>query len=253
MQVHVTYDRPEGRPEGPVQLGWLRADDMSGVIFPAPERLRPAAKSAHAKSAARCPAILSLEARLFQVTCPFDLHLGVTEGEKGWTLLNRAGQSSAVRPNKLNQHLHLVKPPELRDGARPILQLSLPYIFFTDEPAWLSQLPPYLHVPGTPWPGTMLAGRFPCSIWPRPLMWAFEWHDTGADLRLRRGEPLFYIQIEAGEPDRPIQLVEAEKTPEFQAYLDHISGAVNYVNQTFQLFREAEAVRPARLLTPRQR
>ncbi len=37
------------------------------------------------------------------------------------------------------------------------------------------------------------------------------------------------------------------------AYIEHISGAVNYVNQTFSLFRAAEEVRPARLVVPKAR
>jgi hypothetical protein len=35
--------------------------------------------------------------------------------------------------------------------------------------------------------------------------------------------------------------------------MDKISGAVNYVNQTFSLFKAAEAVRPAKLLSPKKR
>ena len=46
-------------------------------------------------------------------------------------------------------------------------------------------------------------------------------------------------------------MIEAEMTPELKTYLDHISGAVNYVSQTFSLFEAAERVRPDTLLTPR--
>ena len=39
-------------------------------------------------------------------------------------------------------------------------------------------------------------------------------------------------------------------TPELRQYLDMISGAVNYVNQTFGLFKAAEERRPAKLVSP---
>ena len=68
-------------------------------------------------------------------------------------------------------------------------------------------------------------------------MWAFEWHDIEKELRLSRGEPLFYCQFETIPQNRPIQLVESARTPELNAYLEHISGAVNFVNQTFSLFQ----------------
>lgn len=84
-------------------------------------------------------------------------------------------------------------------------------------------------------------------------MWAFEWHEPEKDIVLRRGEPLFYIQFEAEGPDRPVQVVEAERTPELAKYIEQIGGVVNYVNQTFALFKAAEAMRPAKLLVPKGR
>ena len=52
---------------------------------------------------------------------------------------------------------------------------------------------------------------------------------------------------------RAVQMVEAERTPELAAYLEKISGVVNYVNQTFGLLKAAQAMRPAKLLTPKVR
>ena len=119
--------------------------------------------------------------------------------------------------------------------------------------AYLSQLSAFAHYRPDPLPGTIFGGRFPISIWPRPLMWAFEWHEPKKDLILRRGEPLFYVQFEGMDPSRPVQLVEAERTAELQAYLEKVSGVVNYVNQTFGLFKAAEALRPRKLLVAKDR
>ena len=52
---------------------------------------------------------------------------------------------------------------------------------------------------------------------------------------------------------RVVQMVEAEKTPELLAYLEKIGGVVNYVNQTFGLFKAAEALRPKKLLKAKER
>ena len=41
-----------------------------------------------------------------------------------------------------------------------------------------------------------------------------------------------------------------EVTPELEEYIQQISGAVDYVNQTFSLFRTAEKRRPKTLLKP---
>jgi hypothetical protein len=49
-------------------------------------------------------------------------------------------------------------------------------------------------------------------------------------------------------PERQFQVFEAERTPELQEYCKMITGAVNYVNQTFSLFKRAAEVRPSQLL-----
>ncbi|MFC7706459.1 hypothetical protein ACFQXB_20025 [Plastorhodobacter daqingensis] len=254
MRINIIVEREAEDPRsGPVVVGWFRATEKGGVLFDPPERVtfRETNRS-HAKSAARCPAVINLESRYFLIRCPFDLHIGFGRDASGKpVLINRAGAASPIRSNKLNEVLTLVSEAEWRYPGRPTIQLQLPYVFIADELVYMTQLDAFAHYRRQPLPGTIFGGRFPINLWPRPIMWAFEWHEPEKDLVLRRGDPLFYCQFEGQGPERPLQMIEAERTPELQAYMDHISGAVNYVNQTFSLFRAAEAARPARLLKPR--
>ena len=117
-------------------------------------------------------------------------------------------------------------------------------MFIRDEPVYLSQVPPFLdYQDSEPIPGTLFGGRFPIDVWPRPLTWAFGWHNIKKPIRLKRGQPLFYCQFELDNPERQFQVFEAERTPELQEYCKMITGAVNYVNQTFSLFKRAAEVR----------
>jgi hypothetical protein len=256
MDINLTFARPEeGAGSGPVQVGWFLTSDKQAVLYDPPERLilRPANK-AHAKSAGRCPAVIQLESRYFVVKCPFDLNIGFKRDEKGKAvLINRSGTASPVRGNKLGDLLVLVNEAEWRYPDRPTVQLMLPYCFVADEMVYLSEVAAFAHYRSDPLPGTIFGGRFPLTIWPRPLMWAFEWHEPEKDIVIKRGEPLFYVQFEAMDPARPVQLIEAERTPELAAYLEKIGGVVNYVNQTFGLFKAAEALRPKTLLVPKNR
>lgn len=256
MDINITFASPtDGPGSGPLQIGWFRAEHKNAVLFDPPERvsLRGTNKT-HAKSAGRCPSVVQLESRYFMVKCPIDLHLGITKDDKGHTVLvNRLGEASPVRSNKLREMVVLVKEAEWRYPDRPTVQIALPYTFIADELCYVSQIAPFMHYLQQPWPGTIFGGRFPISVWPRPMMWAFEWHDTSKDLILRRGDPLFYVQFEGQDPARPIQLIEADLTPELTQYLESISGVVNYVNQTFSLFKAAEALRPAKLLKAKER
>ncbi len=256
MQINISYERPaEGPGSGPVKIGWLLTENDSGIVFSPPERVRSAEMSkSHAKSASRCPAVIAMEARYFAIKCPFDLHLRFVRDKDGRPLLkNLLGEKSPVRGNKLKKHLHVVEESEWRYAKRPTIQLSLPYILVADEPVYMTQLAPFMHYRREPLPGTIFGGRFPINLWPRPLMWAFEWHDIETDLKLTRGEPLFYCLFETEPQDRAIQVFEAERTPQLTEYLELIGGAVNYVNQTFALFKEAEARRPTTLLQAKTR
>lgn len=100
----------------------------------------------------------------------------------------------------------------------------------------MTQLAAFMHDNKTLLLGTIFGGRFPIHNWPRPLMWAFEWHDTSQYLVLKRGDPWFYVQFETSPQDRAVSMVAAENTPELAKYLEHITASVNYVNQIFSLF-----------------
>lgn len=256
FHVNINVDSGDAEGSGPATIGWLLAKDESQLIYRPPQRLKYLSSSdqrTHAKAVSACPAVLGLESRLFEVQCPCDLTLEMTETDFGEpAVVNSDGPMSAVRDDVLADLIILHPREEWRSPERPILQMRLPYIFIADEPVYMSQLPPFQHLRKTPLPGLMVPGRFPIHIWPRTLTWAFEWHDIDAPLSLRRGEPLFYVLFEVFPQSRAIQLMEAERTPELEAYLQQINGVVGYVNQTFSLFKSAEKLRPARLVQPKK-
>ncbi len=254
MKINFTIeDEQKFVGEGSIQIGWFLIEDKAAILYAPPYRMRSQSQTKHAKSASRCPAVLQLESRYFVIDCPFDLHLRFARDEQGKaTLVNVLGEQSPVRANKLRELLTIVNENEWRTPNIPIVQLKLPYCFIADEVVYITQLDAFGHYRKHPLPGTIFGGRFPIHIWPRPLMWAFEWHDTSKDLILKRGEPLFYCQFDAFDPSRTVKLVEAEKTAELVNYMDQISGVVNYVNQTFSLFNEVEKIRPKSLLSSKK-
>ncbi len=256
MQITITHERDDDGPKsGPVTVGWFLTQDKGAILYDAPERLMfRQTNKAHAKSASRCPAVIQMESRYFVVKCPFDIHLGCGRDKEGKApLVPRGGVGSSIRASKLGELLTLVNEVEWRFPDRPTIQMVLPYCFIADELVYMTQIGTFAHYRRDPLPGTIFGGRFPINVWPRPLMWAFEWHEPERDIKIARGEPLFYCQFEADGPERPVQMVEAERTAELNAYMDKIGGVVNYVNQTFSLFKAAEAVRPAKLLKAKDR
>ncbi len=257
VQINISVEDPtddDGR--GSVTVGWFVPKSTEAkVIYESPKRVRTTEQSAsHAKSVSRCPAVLNFQSRLFEIKCPVDIAVSFTRHEDGTAELHAAGgPHSSIRRGKLAQLIRMANEAEWRHPDRPILQLALPYIFVADAPVLINQLAPFLYYREDALPGTMFAGRFPIHVWPRPIMWSFEWHDTQKPLVIKRGDPLFYVQFETMPQERPVQLVEAELTTELQEYLDLISGTVDYVSRTFSLMQAAADQRPSQLVVQKRR
>ena len=238
-----------------VEIGWLLETDKAGFIWEPPKQFRRSDPApSHAKAVSYCPAVLDYEARTFDVPCPLDLHIRFRYGEKGEPgLINAAGDQSAIRSKHLGQMVSVMARKEWRHPDRPIIQIITPYTFVTDEPVWMNQMPPFLHYRADPLPGVFIGGRLPLHIWPRQMMWAFEWHDVTKDLKLSRGEPWFSVRFETHDPTRAVRLVEAEMNDALREYIKGMAGVTNYVKRTFSLFDTAQSRRPAKLLTKKQR
>lgn len=235
-----------------IEAGYVIDAAKAAVIWDEPAPFRREAKAQVAKSVLACPAVIELEARHYVITAPFDLHLRFAFDAQGRpSIINVAGDKSTIRAKHLNQILSIVSRNEWRHPDRPIIQIATPYLFLADEPVWINQLPPFFSYAEPELPGVLIAGRFPIHIWPRHLMWAFEWHDIEKDLVIRRGQPWFYVRFESEQPARPVRLTECTITPEIQRYIDSVSGVTNYVNRTFALFERAKRKRPKRLVVAR--
>lgn len=232
------------------EVGWLLQTDHARFLWDAPRPLkRIDTPPQHAKSVAFCPAVIDQENRLFEVTCPFDLQLRIQINENGEASLNdTAGDESGINPRSLSQLSIISQRRQWKHPDRPLVQLKTPYTFIADEQVYLSQMPPFLSYKNPQWPGVVIGGRIPIHIWPRPLSWAFEWHDISQRLIIRRGEPWFYVRFETKDASRHVRLIEAELTPKLKSYFAGINGVVNYMNGTFSLFATAQARRPKQLL-----
>jgi hypothetical protein len=237
-----------------IEVGWLLKDDLAAVIWDAPKPvISKLSKSQSSKSVQACPAVIQYDRLHYVINSPVDLHLSINTTSKGLLQLRDVdGVMSAVRPAGMQKLIVMSPQAEWRHPLRPILQLVTPYVFVSDDPVYVNQLPPFLHYPKNAWPGIQICGRFPIDVWPRVHMWALEWHDLSKDLILKRGEPLFYVRFETANPSALIRLVEAERTPELETYMRQITDVTNYVNQSFQLFKTARERRPEKLLVEKK-
>jgi hypothetical protein len=251
MAAWLEWIRKPAERRRVVEVGWMVDADKAGFIYEAPRQYqRNAPKPASTKAVGYCPAVLDYEARIFEVPCPFDLHLRLARDAEGNLQLQYPRpHESTSNPQYVSRLIVASNPTEWREPDKPVLQIMTPYRFVADEPVWINQLPPFYHFRRPPLPGLMIGGRFPIHDWPRVLSWAFEWHRPEKDLILTRGEPWFCARFETADPSRQVRLVEAEMTPELEQYLKGMDTVTQYVSRTFSLFPTARSRRPQQLLT----
>lgn len=244
-------EQEEAKRARSYDVGWLFNNDKTSLIWAAPQPSREPSQSSAGKSVGVCPAVIEFDRRHFIIPCPIDLHLRIAITPDGKINITNMDMQGAVRPGALNQIMLIMPQPEWRHPERPVIQITTPYLFVADDHVYINQFPPFLHYTAAPRPGVQLCGRYPIDVWPRPLMWAFEWHDMSKDLVLRRGEPWFYVRFEGPDPSAQTRLIEAKMTPELRGYVDSLTDVTNFVSQTFSLFKTARARRPEKLLTPK--
>lgn len=242
---------PAGTALRTATVGWLLNADNASIIWDTPRPVRIDSQSSDPRSVGQCPSVLDFDRRHYVVNCPIDVHLRLSLTPTGMDITNVLADKSPLRSEALQRWIVFQPRHEWRHHDRPVLQMLTPFVFVSDDPLYLNQYPPFMHYLGDARPGVPISGRFPIDIWPRAVMWAFEWHDTTKDLILRRGEPLFYVRFEGADPAASVRLIEAKKTPELESFMASITGVTEIIGQTYSLFKNARERRPAQLLFPK--
>ena len=233
-----------------VRIGWLLDVNQAALIYEEPRPLRhKAEKPASSKALTNCPAVQNVEARYYEILCPFDLRIALRQGPQGGLgLQDASGPQSAFSPQIFPQVVQLLDQARWRDPQRPVMRIVTPYRFVADEPVWLEQMAPFNAMTDKALPGVFVGRRLPIDIWPQLLSWTFEWQDLNQEVVLKRGQPWFYLTFETNDPERPIRLVEAEMTEDLKAHCTGLDQAERYTSR--DLFEVARARRPKTLLKP---
>lgn len=236
-------------------MGWLFSEDRASVLYYPPERLDWPAQAAVRGGAGSCPAIGDLSRFFYVIRSPFTLSLRCTHLVPGrefrYNVVPIEGEK-IIGLNGLQKAL-MVLPPDVWENPQwPTLQLHLPYVFVSDESVFLEQVPAFACPLSAQRPVMLYAGRFPIDIWPRHLNYSFQWLDPGRDILVRRGDPLFYLRFYPRDRERPVRLIESQRTRELDSFIAAIRDVTESASQTYALFPRAAEMRPPRLVVPKE-
>ena len=231
-----------------MKIGYIISVPKASLIYEKPIALRSQRGRALSQRAVQaCPAVNDFERRTFEVPAPYNLRLRCSKAGDDF-ILEAINPGTRLDEDLILDHIFLMEPGFWRSPNRPVLQIKCPYLFVTDDDAYLTQSPPFLDYKQDRWPGVVTTARFAFGVWPRVLSWAFEWHDISKDLIIKRGEPWFYVMFETTNPSEEVELVEAVDTPELKQYRASLEDVVKFVSNPFALKDRARERRPEKLL-----
>jgi hypothetical protein len=229
-------------------VGWFIEEPQGKFVFFEPKPLfKSREKPLSNRAVQACPAINELERDYFVIKAPFDIRLRCSRNGESYDL-HVVEEGTRIDNDLIPRFVFLMQPQFWRNKNIPVIQIKVPYFFLSDKPCYMTMLAPYMSQNLVKWPGLMIGGRMPISIWPRILNFAFEWHDFDQDLIIRRGQDLCYLYFETEDLRSSPQLMEIENTKELAEYRAGISATPKFMSNTFSLFETALARRPKKLL-----
>lgn len=101
-------------------------------------------------------------------------------------------------------------------SAGPLINISLYYSFFADQPLEAVFTPPMLHKPQYTQYGTCIPGQFDIGQWYRPYPMEIQAWNMKGELHIKSGEPLFYVEFKT---DKKIKLHRYKMNGALSSYL----------------------------------
>lgn len=131
---------------------------------------------------------------------------------------------------------NILRPPTT--VGHPMLDITLRYVLFCEEPLMALFTPPYFSKPQYLNYGSVAPGRFDIGKWFRPYNTEFHLWEIKGDFILEEGEPLFYVTLET---DRPIVMKRFEMTDKLSSYAQHCVDAPRWQGANLPLVRRYTA------------
>jgi hypothetical protein len=195
-----------------------------------------------------CPAHINFYKNMFIMKSPVTASLKLREMGPGmYDLEPETPEHYELSPpawNRLFDFVGNVGP----DGAVPTLQLRNGLTFVADEPCTIQLLPAFNHVYDMP--GELITGEFDIHAWQRSVQFSLAWRNTKKALRIKRGEPLFYVKfVVHRDPTEKVELVKLKENPQLLNAILRTQNTPGYIRNVFQLFDIARKMRPKKFIT----
>ena len=155
-----------------------------------------------------CRGLPNLYKNTFLATSPINADISIdVVNEKCWPV--GKGSEFFIEENRPFENMNRI-------------DLDFSYIFFSEESLEISEIPPFMHKTTFSEDAFIASGSFDISKWFRPINASFIFWKDRSQLKLKKGEPLFYFDFKT---EKNIVLKQFEFTEEI---LEIMRGCITY-------------------------
>lgn len=187
----------------------------------------------------KCPANSTFLKNLFVVKSPFDLEIKYYRNEKRiWVSQKQNFVDHMVDPRFHNNNY--------TETDYALCSVLVSYMFVADDPVWVEVYPPFLH--GEVKNTRLINGTFDIYNWQRPVDFTFEILNDKKPIKIKEGQPLYYVKFVSPKLNDDFELKRLEWTEE----LDHAHRRCQpqnfLVNMAWRLMKLGNKIRPKKFI-----
>ena len=165
----------------------------------------------HKYKYAECPSSNEIFKNTYVLSSPFDAYFEVDLETKQINLFSK-------HTNMPREFFHL-REDEYGEADEPIFSLNFHMLFVTEDLGVdLRVTSPHFELPGVS-PLIIIPGRVNISDWWRPTDLAFQLSSKKEVVRIKKGDPLLYVNFSTSTPEDIIELKEIELTQTLKDYV----------------------------------
>lgn len=142
---------------------------------------------AHNNHFTKCPAFKDYYKNVYMVTSPVDMELIY---DKTTGFLSNVPQDQGFF-DAVVQH----RGDAIGKDDPFLMSLAFSYLFVADSDCMIEQIPATMHNSDISKRVNLICGTFNIGKWFRPVEFSFEVNDFSKPIKIKRGEPLFYIRF----------------------------------------------------------
>jgi len=206
------------------------------LIIEEPKKLTGFYKNSKS-SFTKCPANAAFLKNIYVVRAPFDLEIKYFRDQRKIWISQK---------QLFVDHMLLPRFGEYSEADKALCSLLVSYMFFADEPVWIEVYPPFLH--GEVKNTRLINGTFDIYNWHRPVDFSFEILNDTKSIKIKEGQPLYYVKFVSNKLNDDFQLQRLEWNDELQKAHDRCRPQNYLVNMAWKIMKLGNKIRPKKFI-----